>query len=397
MPISLDLATRANLNALQTTQSLLSRSSRRIATGLRVSNPLDDSQAYFAAAALNERVTQNQIAKRNIELASYSLDAALAGLEGIERLLSSLGGVMTNLANAADLVNSDRLRAQYNSILGQIDNLANATVYQGVNLINNGVTSLKVSFSGVYGQNDLEIQAIRSDSAGFALSTVAAGLFFQSVTTIASQESRDSIASIASVASRASRGAVNAVPALFSQDSLSSTASIASIGSSPSLASTATNPSIPSQSSVPSLQSIPSQASRSATGAVYSSNSAPSLGSASSIPSLGSIVSLPSISGVTTPAVNRTLITGIQLTLANAQSTLTATRSMIGIINAVLLVRIDFSKNYIMTAQNQIAGLTAASLSEETANLKAMQIAQDFGIIALSVTTQARSNLLRLF
>lgn len=397
MPISLDLATRANLNALQTTQSLLSRSSRRIATGLRVSTPLDDSQAYFAAQALNEKVTQNQIAKSNIELASYALDAALAGLEGVGRLLQGVGGVLTRLANASDQVSSDRLRAQYNSYLTQIDNLANATVYQGVNLINNSVTSFKVSFNGEYGRNDLEIQAIRSDSVGFALSSVAAGLFFQTVTTIASQESRDSIASLASIASRASRAVVNAAPALFSQESIPSSASISSIGSIPSLGSTASNLSAPSQSSTPSVQSIPSQASRSAASAIYSSTSAPSLGSAASVGSLASIVSLPSIAGVTTPAVNQALIAGIQQTLVNAQSTLTATRSMIGIINAVLLVRIDFSKNYIMTAQDQIARLTAASLSEETANLKAMQTAQDFGLRALAITTQARSNLLRLF
>jgi flagellin-like hook-associated protein FlgL len=397
MPISMDLATRANLNALQTTQSLLARSSRRIATGLRVNDPLDDAQAYFAAQALNERVTQNKIAQSGIELASYSLDAALAGLEGIGRLLDGLNGLLTNLSTAPDVVSSDRLRAQYNSYLTQIDSLANSAVYQGVNLINNSVTSLKVSFSGVYGQNDLQIQAIRSDSAGFALSTVAAGLFFQSVTTIASQDSRDSIASIASVASKASRAAVNATPALFSQDSLSSSPSVGSVGSLPSLASTASNASIPSQSSTPSLQSIPSQASRSAFIAVNPSTSAPSLSSVASVPSVGSSVSLPSIAGATVQAVNQVLISGIQQTLVNAQSTLTATRSTIGIINALLLVRIDFSKNYVMTAQNQIAQLTAASLSEETANLKAMQTAQDFGLIALAITTQARSNLLRLF
>ncbi|MFY7961963.1 MAG: hypothetical protein ACOVVK_17940 [Elsteraceae bacterium] len=397
MPISLDLATRANLNALQTTQSLLSRSSRRISTGLRVSDPLDDSQAFFAAQALNERVKQNQIAKSNIELASYALDAALAGLEAIGRLLDGVNGILTSLSTAPDLVSSERLRAQYNSFLAQIDSLANSAVYQGVNLINNSVTSLKVSFSGAYGQNDLEIASIRSDSAGFALSTVAAGLFFQSVTTIASQDSRDSIASIASIASRASRAGVNAAPALFSQDSLASTPSIASTGSVPSAASTVCNPSVPSQSSIPSLQSTPSQASRSAFLAVNASTSAPSLPSVASIASVGSSASLQSIAGANVAAVNQVLIAGIQQTLVNAQSALSATRSTIGIINAVLLVRIDFSKNYIMTAQGQIAGLTAASLSEETANLKAMQTAQEFGLLALSITTRARSNLLRLF
>ncbi len=397
MSISLDLATRANLYALQTTQSLLSRTSKRIATGLRVSAPLDDSQAFFGAAALTEKVTLFSQARANIEQATLALDTALSGLDGISRLLDNLGGVLTNLSNATDAANSDRMRSLYNQLLTQIDNLANATSYQGINLINNNVNTLNVSFSGAYGQNDLTVNAIRSDAAGFNLVTVAAGLFFSALTTLPSQSSRDSLPSWASIASMASRGPVSESPILASQDSISSSASIASVSSMGSLASTATNPSAPTQSSQPSIPSIASIASRASRAAISQALSTPSSASVASIQSLATIASLQSVVGATIPAANLHLIAGISQTLVAAKSTIQASRTTIGILNAVLLVRTEFSKNYVATAQNQIAGLTAAVLNEETANLKAMETAQLFGLQALTVTTQARSNLLRLF
>ena len=397
MPITLDLATSANLNALQKTQSLLSRSSRRIATGLRVGAPADDAQAYFAARALEERAAQNQIAKNNIEQASLALESALTGLEGISRLLDNIDGILSSLSLAKDRASSEKLRDQYNQLLAQIDNLANSTAYQGVNLINNSVNALNVSFSGVYGQNDLSINAIRSDSAGFAMSTIAAGLFFQTVTTISSQNSRDSIASFASMASTASRAMVNATPLLLSQSSFDSLASVPSLSSLPSSASNATNLSIPSQSSRPSMSSVASMASRNSQAPINFASSAPPTSSTPSVQSAASMGSLQSLAGVVVPGVNQALVSGIAQTLTSAKSTITATQSMIGIINAVLLVRTEFSKNYIMVAQKQIAELTAAELNEETANLTALQTAQQYGIVALTVTSKARFNLLQLF
>ena len=395
--ITLDLATRANLNALLTTQSLLNRTSQRIATGLRVSKPSDDSQLYFAAESVSLQAQRYTLASSEIQQARYALEAALSGLEGIKRLLDNAAGLAATLSNAKTSVESDTLRSQYNELLAQIDKLANAASYQGVNLINNSVSALNIAFSGIYGQNDLTINAIRSDSAGLTLSTVAAGLFFQATTTIASQSSRESIASIGSIASVASRAAISAVPPLASQNSVDSRASNASVASLGSLASNASNPSVPSQSSQPSLASIASIASRPAQVQINAANSTPSFSSLGSVGSLASSASLQSVAGVAVPGVNVGLISAISTQLQNATSTVSASQAIIGILNAVLQVRTEFSKNFVAVSQDQISRLTAAELTQETANLKSLETTQSFGLAAFTITLETRRNLLRLF
>jgi len=396
--INLSLAARSNLLALQTTQSLLGRTSNRLSTGLRVNKPIDDAAAYFAAAALTNRAADQTTAQTNIAQTSNIIETAINGLKSITKLVQNIQGLLSSLSTATSTTQSNSLLGQYNTLLSQIDNLANATAYQGINLVNTSTTSVSVSFSGQPGANDITITAIRSDSAGLNFSTIAAGLFFQVTTTIASQDSRDSVASIASVASTASRAAVNASPALSSQDSISSNVSIASVASQGSTASNATNTnSSPSQSSVASVQSVPSSASRNSAAAINSAVSTPSGASRQSVASLGSIQSQQSVAGAAVAAVNTSLITQVNTQVGNALSQLSAAQSTLGSTNAILSVRLEFSKSYVATLQSGAAQLTVADLNEESANLTSLQTAQSLGVVALSISNQAQQSLLRLF
>jgi len=396
--INLSLAARSNLLALQTTQSLLQRTSNRLSTGLKVNKPIDDAAAYFAAQALTNTANSNITAQTNISQSANTIEVAISGIQSITKLVQGIQGILSSLANATSASQSSALVASYNSYLTQIDNLANGANYQGVNLINSATNSLGVSFSGQPGVSDITISSIRSDSAGLTFSTISAGLFFQVVTTIASQDSRDSVASIASVASTASRAAVNASPSLASQDTVASSASIASVGSQPSIASNATNAnSSPSQSSQPSVVSVQSQASRNSANAVNTAVSAPSVASRASIASVGSSVSIQSIAGATVAAVNVSLITAVNTQVGNALAQLTAAQATLGSTNAILAVRLEFSKSYVATLQSGAAQLTTADLNEESANLTSLQTAQSLGVVSLSISNQAQQSLLRLF
>jgi flagellin len=396
--INLTLSTRANLLSLQTTKSLLDRTSTRLSTGLKVSAPIDNAPAYFAAQALNFRASNFDTASANINQAVKALDSAISGLQAVTKLVQNAQGILTSMLTASSLSASDSLRSQYNSLLTQIDLLTNDASYQGINLINNGSQSLTLSFSNTPGVVDLSISAIRSDSAGLFLSSVAQGLFFALQTTIASQSSRDSIASIASTATVASRDSVAAVAALQSQSSITSFASVSSFGSQPSIASNATNGfSVPSQSSVPSFQSVPSIASRNSAAAVQQSVSAPSIQSTASVPSVGSASSQPSAAGTTVAGVNLSLVTATQLAVGQALSTLSANQATLGSTNAILAVRLQFTQSYVSTLQGGASLLTVADLNTEGANLTSLQTAQSLGVVSLQISTQSQQSILRLF
>lgn len=396
--INLTLSTRANLLSLQTTKSLLDRTSTRLSTGLKVNAPSDNAPAYFAAQALNFRAQNFDAASSAVNQAVKSLDAAITGLQGVTKLVQNAQGIMTSLLTSSSLSASDSLRTQYNSLLSQIDLLTNDASYQGINLINNATQSLTLSFSNTPGVVDLSVAAIRSDSAGLFLSTVAQGLFFSLQTTIASQSSRDSIASIASTATIPSRDSVAAVAALQSQASITSFASVASFSSQPSIASNATNGfSVPSQASVASFQSVPSLASRNSAAAVQQSVSAPSSNSTTSVASVASASSQPSSAGATVAGVNLSLINSVQLAIGQALSTLSTNQATLGSTNAILSVRLQFTQSYVSTLQGGASQLTTADLNIEGANLTSLQTGQSLGVVSLQISTQSQQSILRLF
>jgi len=396
--INLSLSARANLNSLQTTRSLLDRTSNRLATGLKVNAPIDNAPAFFAAQALNFRASNYDTAQANINQTVKSLETAIVGLQAVSKLVQNAQGILTNLKTAASSAATETLRGQYNSILAQIDLQTRDASYQGVNLINNATQTLTLSFSNTPGVVDLSVSAIRSDSAGLFLSTIAQGLFFQLQTTIASQESRTSVASVASTASLASRDSVAAVAARASTANVAAAASVASAASSASIPSNATNGfSVPSQSSVPSVESVPSIASRAAVSAVQQSVSAPSVETTGSVASVASAASLPSAAGATVAGVNLNLITATELAVGQALSTLSASQSTLGSTNAILSVRLQFTQSYVSTLQGGASLLTVADLNSESANLTSLQTQQSLGIVSLQISTQAQQSVLRLF
>jgi len=396
--ITLSLQTRTNLLALQTTQSLLGRTSQRLSTGLKVNAPIDNASAFFAAAALTNQADAFTRAQSDITQTSNTLTTAISGLQSIAKLVQNLQGLLSSLSTATTLAQSASLAGQYNTILTAIDNLADATSYQGINLINTATSSLGVSFSGQPGSNDITIRSLRSDSNGLGLTTIATGAFFALSTVIPSQDSRNSIASIQSLASVASRDVVNTSVSLESTDSVSSVASIASVQSQATQASNATNSaSAASQASRTSIQCVASVASRASFAAVSQSSSVPSNQTVGSVASLGSTPSTSSVAGVTVAAVNTTLISNTNVAIGNALAQLSAAQSTLGSTNAILAVRLEFSKSYVATLQSGAASLTVADLNEESANLTSLQTAQSLGVVSLSITNQAQQSLLRLF
>jgi flagellin len=379
--ITLSLGTRSNLLALQTTQSLLQRTSNRLSTGLKVNKPIDNASAFFAAAALNNVANNQTKAQTDISQTSSALETAISGLKSISKLVQTVQGVLSSLATATTAETSGALVSQYNTLLSQIDNLANSTNYQGVNLINTATTSLSVSFSGLPGGRDLSISSIRSDSAGLNLSTIATGLFFTVVSTISTQ----------------SRAAVNGSPLLASTGTTATRASVGSFASVASQASNATNSSAPSQASVFSLQSVASTASRQSVAAVNAAGAAPSTGTVGTFASVGSAGSVQSAAGAVVVGVNTSLLTAVNFSVGNALASLETAQSTLGATNAILAVRLEFSKSYVATLQSGAANLTTADLNEESANLTSLQTAQSLGVVSLSITNQAQQSLLRLF
>jgi len=138
--IPLSSGIRSNLLLLQKTTAQLETTQLRLATGNKINSALDGPAQFFAAKGLTQRSADLASLKDNIGQAISTISAADSGVTAIENLLEQARGLTTqalgglgNDANAVKLRKS--LAESYNTVLRQVDKLAQDSGYQGKNLL----------------------------------------------------------------------------------------------------------------------------------------------------------------------------------------------------------------------------------------------------------------------
>jgi flagellin-like hook-associated protein FlgL len=123
--ISLGAGARATLASLNSIQSQANVLQRRLATGKRVSTPLDNPAAFFLAQSLTSRATQLDNLTADMQAADSTMSAASAGIEAIQSLLSSA----RSLANQALLstVSTTTVTGNYSGTLTTSSQIASGT------------------------------------------------------------------------------------------------------------------------------------------------------------------------------------------------------------------------------------------------------------------------------
>jgi len=185
--ITLSSATRNNLLSLQSTTNLIGRTQERLATGLKVNSAIDDALAFFKARNLNSRASDLASIKDAINGGISVLTAAVQGLESIESVLKQMKALAQSAISAPESSTRAKLASQFNELRSQVDNLAEDSSFNGVNLLKNssgafqaGADQLTVKFNERTDQaavNQLVISGLKSAdfSTIVANSAVATG------------------------------------------------------------------------------------------------------------------------------------------------------------------------------------------------------------------------------
>src|SRR6202000_1212106 len=105
-------------------------------TGNKINSALDGPVSYFAAKGLTQRSDDLNLIKDQMDQSVSTIQAANSGVTQIETYIEQLKGKITqaegNLGNDANSVAlRQSLAEDYNSILRQIDKLAQDSSYQG--------------------------------------------------------------------------------------------------------------------------------------------------------------------------------------------------------------------------------------------------------------------------
>jgi flagellin-like hook-associated protein FlgL len=138
--IPLTSGIRGNLLLLQTTQSLLDRTQQRLSTGNKVNSALDGPVAYFAAKGLNNRADDLSSLKDSIGQSVSTIQTANQASTTIGNYLDQAQALVNqayqNLGSDANSTNLRKsLANQFNTLLDQINKLAQGANYNGKNLV----------------------------------------------------------------------------------------------------------------------------------------------------------------------------------------------------------------------------------------------------------------------
>lgn len=175
--ISLTAGIRSNLLSLQSTSSLLSRTQERLGTGKKVNSAIDNPTNFFTAQSLTNRSDDLSARLDGISKGINTVKAADKGITGITSLLKQAKGIAKDArALSTDTTDTqaqkDRgdLLTQFNDLLGQIDDLAKDSGYDGVNLLQGD--DLTVEFAEKAGSSNVDLKGFDADT-GKAVITVA--------------------------------------------------------------------------------------------------------------------------------------------------------------------------------------------------------------------------------
>jgi flagellin len=127
---------------LQISDAGLSKSLERLSSGYRINRAADDAAGLSISMQMNADIASYQMASRNAAEATSLLQVAEGGTDQISNMLTRLKELATQASSANASGNLDKINAEGNQLIDEIDRIASVTQYSGTNLLDGtfGVT-----------------------------------------------------------------------------------------------------------------------------------------------------------------------------------------------------------------------------------------------------------------
>ena len=195
--IILSSGVRSNLLQLQQTSELITTTQNRLATGKRVNSALDNPINYFTAQSLSVRANDLNSLLDTMSTGINTIQAANNGITAITKLVQSAQSLVSQAQQSSDPTVRATLAAQYDTMRTQIDQLANDSGINGINLLGGNNLTITLNETGtstvvINGVTDttagaLAINASINSWGGAADISAASGELTTALTTLRSQ------------------------------------------------------------------------------------------------------------------------------------------------------------------------------------------------------------------
>ena len=130
---------------LTAADNALTRSLEKLSSGYRINRAADDAAGLAISQAFRADIASYKAASRNVAEANSLLQVAEGAIDQVSTMLTRLKELATQAASSNAGSNVDKINAEGNALLAEIDRIANVTEYAGAKLLNG---SFGVSVSG---------------------------------------------------------------------------------------------------------------------------------------------------------------------------------------------------------------------------------------------------------
>ena len=153
------------------TESKLGLSMEKLSSGFRINRASDDAAGLAIANRLRTNVRSLTVASRNVVEGKSLLQIAEGSANQIEGILERMKELATQAASSNAGTDLDKLDAEYQSLINEIDRIVDDSEYQGTALLDgNFIGTFQVGSGGVAAADQLNITIGALSSEGLNLS-----------------------------------------------------------------------------------------------------------------------------------------------------------------------------------------------------------------------------------
>ena len=171
--IVLTAGVRSNLLQLQKTADLITATQTKLATGKRINSALDNPINYFTAQGLANRANDLGSLLDSMASGMNTIQAANNGITSITKLVQSAQALVSQAQQTSDTTVRQSLAAQYTAILGQIDQLAADSGFNGINLLSSTTSANLTLVLNESASSSVTVTAVDFSSNGLSISNAA--------------------------------------------------------------------------------------------------------------------------------------------------------------------------------------------------------------------------------
>jgi flagellin len=131
-----------NLSAMNAQRNLgisdtaMGKSLERLSSGFRINSAKDDAAGLAISQGFRANIASTKVAQRNITEANALLQTAEGAMSSIGDILTRMKELATQAASANAATDINKVSAEYNTLVLEIDRIAGSTKYGGTALVN---------------------------------------------------------------------------------------------------------------------------------------------------------------------------------------------------------------------------------------------------------------------